>query len=154
MEKISFRVWDRDLKRFTSGTGVRMEYQAGGSIESGNGFDLMLGSGIPDRNGKEIFEGDVVWSRHSHDFGFIRLGKYKADDGLWQYGFYSLNYGSVADNDGDDVDDDNGACGLFDVKDEVWCEVIGTVYDKWSDLKKISNELTEKHKIEMKRGKE
>lgn len=65
MREIKFRAWDKQHNCFTkypfviSNEGlVFKEYVGGGKIEKY--YEIMQFTGLPDKNGKEIYEGDIV----------------------------------------------------------------------------------------------
>jgi len=60
MRKIKFRSWDKDNKKM-----IRSPYDADFNVIKegefiGERFIIMLYTGLEDKNGKEIYEGDIV----------------------------------------------------------------------------------------------
>jgi uncharacterized phage protein (TIGR01671 family) len=88
MREIKFRAWDYQDKSMVSGSGFRMEgagfnYQWG--FQTGTHLiEVMQFTGLTDRNGKEIYEGDIVKRSFGrmhdivwHDFtASFRIGRY------------------------------------------------------------------------------
>ena len=96
-------------------------------------WELMQYTGLQDRNGREIFEGDIIKSIwhgvNGRDIGntyVVRLGEHKYYDGECGYvglGFYAEQIS------GEDYYEGN--LGLLDIPHDIdcLCEVIGNIYE-------------------------
>lgn len=68
MREIKFRVWNSDEKRIMPWKLVRCYGLH--NFETAD-FPIMQYIGLKDKNGKEIYEGDVVTCKLSHNGGFL-----------------------------------------------------------------------------------
>ena len=67
MREIKFRAWDKKRKEMLHKPILFPKREGGGQAVSGNGnqYELMQFTGLKDKNGKEIYEGDIVkWGHH------------------------------------------------------------------------------------------
>jgi len=94
-------------------------------------------TGLPDTKGKDMYVDDIVYSPYSKEFSIIKFGKYRdRKDSIIHWGFYSVRFlGKDADDDG--MYDPHDCCGLFDINDRVWCEVVGDIHQHTVCLGKI-----------------
>jgi len=65
MREIKFRAWDKDFKQMHPVIGIHWEgefidYGTEGETGLLNDFILMQYTGIKDKNGREIYEGDII----------------------------------------------------------------------------------------------
>lgn len=89
-----FRVWDMDeRKMFFPGIESKFLFVDGYAIyinEKNGGYCRMISTGISDKNGVEIFEGDIL---QSSDFplrsiGVVKFGEFSDDWGHKNIGFF------------------------------------------------------------------
>ena len=101
MREIKFKCWDNFKKRWTNykilddsiyfmdkNTGVwfnnhHSEYKR---------FELMQYTGIKDKNGTEIYEGDILWNTYDECYGEVTFeeGEWKFEDSTVIQPLYSL----------------------------------------------------------------
>jgi len=94
MRQIKFRAWDFENKQ------MRTELRASeiGMLVEGGYKGLMQFTGLLDKNGKEVFEGDIV----THNKFTLASGKYEASEPkvvFWdneKYGFETNKKGSFS----------------------------------------------------------
>ena len=72
MREIKFRFWDKENKKMIYGAEETYDYGASGVPIMEDNFGLLLKNsgeyvmqytGIKDKDGKEVYEGDIIWKR-------------------------------------------------------------------------------------------
>ncbi|QOS98135.1 hypothetical protein JNUCC42_16620 [Brevibacterium sp. JNUCC-42] len=140
MREIKFRIWDKDYKKMRrcgenthdsmyfdeDGTVYYYNLQNGcGSLPDGTGtYDLMQYTGLKDKNGKEIYEGDILSTDLSRPFLIVEFRNgafmYQCHDNDQDY--YDLMLPTNAKNNQDN-----------------YLEVIGNMYEN-PDLIQVGGE--------------
>ena len=66
MREIKFRAWDKENEAMVYPKGIlfdaRVVYFSCGTLEPHEGYELMQYTGLNDKNGTEIYEGDILLS--------------------------------------------------------------------------------------------
>ena len=112
MRKIKFRAWDKENEKMMKVSSLHLENKEISVKENGTFHlfrmqDLMQYTGLKDKNGKEIYEGDIVILNDAEEESRCVV-KYK-------YGSYILVDGDLREN-------------LSNVEDR-FLEVIGNIYE-------------------------
>lgn len=133
-----FRAWDKENKfMVTNFHRSHMEIETGKvlyqltttneneikAIASYNTFDdftyryshdlkLMQSTGLKDKNGVEIFEGDVGWDAHFEEYGEV----------VFENGSFRYEFGNISED-------------LFEVTDDI--EIVGNIYENPELLEQV-----------------
>jgi len=93
MREIKFKVWDKENKKFiTSIQGkTHINIDLNGNVynlQDGSGgkerYELIEFTGLKDKNGKDIYEGDICNTRHhTNNFYYIGIIEYSGPNGQW-----------------------------------------------------------------------
>lgn len=97
MREIKFRAWDK-VNKVMEDEQTALAIQFNGQIigknfeHSNDTFEIMQYTGLKDKNGKEIFEGDII-EHYYHGLSevFYQNGGYKINGKLSVVGFGSLS---------------------------------------------------------------
>lgn len=126
MRQIKFRAWDKNSKTMLYvGDNPSWADTTGKLIDSFEDEGLMQFTGLHDKNGKEIYEGDIIYSSHTDRNTVISFGEYHDDaaDGddepnLTNVGFYIGNMGMIGSTGfGKDI---RGQTDCYEVKGNIW----------------------------------
>jgi len=110
--EIKFRAWEKDTKTMWDVRELDFacgEAYVGGCYKSLKNLVLVQYTGLKDKNGKEIYEGDIIDTKH-----FRQVVKYRENQGVFAL-FAETGY------------KDGWTVGLSYVK-ENQCPVIGNIY--------------------------
>lgn len=136
MREIKFRAWDKVLQEmfipiFSGSVGENINQK----IENiRNDWELMQFTGLKDKNGKEIYEGDIVRRKSKYDY---RRGEYevKYPEDFSGFSLYNLDKSRWREKtDGSEPDGWDGILGSQG-SPTTELEVIGNIYENPELLK-------------------
>lgn len=81
-DRMRFRVWDKENKKYISDAG-NLRVMTLAEIEESDKYDLEQCTGLKDRNGKLIYEGDILKT------SYPRTEFYSVN--FWEDGYYDNN---------------------------------------------------------------
>ena len=83
LKELKFRVWDDAHKNMIYVTDLYWFKENG--IHSADQCELMMFSGIHDKSGREIYEGDIILTNEFHDRPYSKKQKSKRHIGVVEY---------------------------------------------------------------------
>jgi hypothetical protein len=141
MREIKFRAWYKPTKVMGEPETIQEMTSYTPSLDLDDRFILMQYTGLKDKNGKEIYEGDILAYRSDYEYGLPREHRHIVQWGFWEnngeyeerkggYGWYMHQYSVIPNNDypidllvvfiGEDND-------YWNIADKF--EIIGNIYE-------------------------
>lgn len=83
MREIKFRVWDKKIKFMISWNKLLEAYDLHNLLElTDKRFEIMQFTGLKDKNGKEIFEGDIIEYKNTNWVVRFEMGSFSLFTGI------------------------------------------------------------------------
>lgn len=134
--EIKFRAWDKLKNKMIYNIENEFEEKItlgvdcfGYYLDEESGFEVMQYTGLKDKNGKEIYEGDIVKTHEGHLMTVI-----------WQDNGFKLMFKFKRTYQGESYTETKKDISLNGSNDKRWgCEVIGNIYKKPELLKECDH---------------
>jgi uncharacterized phage protein (TIGR01671 family) len=140
MREIKFRAWDKKTNQFLSWTDLS-QFTFDEVLNAPSEFILQQYTGLKDKNGKEIYEGDIVRMTFREN-----IGTFNVPDDILANGGYT---GREDVYEGEVVyegacfginDKENGVMQLVVAEEDLETEVIGNIYENPELLNALNTE--------------
>lgn len=131
MENFKFRVWD-NVDYMSS--GFTFQHIKDSTVEFTNDCPIMQFTGLTDKNGKEIYEGDILQTHFGYDFLDSHKYEvvYRAHQAVW--GMKNLTKGMIGLRPFCTMENSLIKKGIFEDFNE-FLEIIGNIYENPELLK-------------------
>jgi len=80
MRELKFRAWNGEDMIYSDAQGwSNFMDNVDPSYKYSHGYKVMQCTGLKDKNGKEIYEGDIFFSKHSDNISQVKYGEHNED---------------------------------------------------------------------------